>query len=131
MNKPQLKKVFPMLEIMSNLSDEEVQIMIPFLNHDVCLGILECIDHGICNTTIPEDVKNALKEKLIKHKKKLRYLINKDEFRTKDPLRRTQILEKKKRILLRLGGNCVSDVLGLAIPALGDYIRRKSKAKKE
>lgn len=116
-----MKKAFPMLQIMATLSDAEVKTMLPFLNHHVCEAILECCDHGICNETVPDEVRIALGEKYEKHKKKLRFLINKEEFGVEDPKQRKQILEKKKKTLAEVG-DCVGDFLSVAIPALRKYI---------
>ena len=115
-----------MLEILSALSDEELQIILPFLNHNVCLGILECVDHGMCNKTVPERVKEELRTKLVKHKKQFRYLINKEELRTSDRSACKEIIEKKKKVLASVA-DCLDDIFKVALPPLLEYIEKGGK----
>ncbi len=124
-----MKKVFPMLKILATLSVEELQIVLPFLSHDVCLALLECVDHGVCNKSIPVEVRNEMRDKLIKHKKKFRYLINRDEYAVDGIEERAHILERKKKTLVQVA-DCLEDIFKVAIPALTDYICESKPAAK-
>ena len=128
MNKSQMKKVFPMLEILSTLPSDELQLVLPFLNHSVCLGLLECVDHGVCNKSIPLEIRSELREKLIKHKKKFRYLVNKEEYRAENAAEREKVLEKKKKTLVHVA-DCLNDIFKVAIPALTEYVSERKKDK--
>lgn len=121
MNKHQMRKVFPLLQILSELSAPELKSVLPFLNHDVCLALLECVDHGVCNKSIPPDVRNELRQKLVKHKKKFRYLVNQEELRAVNLVERDKVLEKKKKTLVHVA-DCLEDIFKVAIPALSEYV---------
>ena len=116
-----MRKLYPMLEFLSELPASKLEIVLPHLKPAVSLGLLECVDHSVCNKSIPPDVRDELREKLIKHKNKFRYLVNKDEYATEDNSEREEILDKKMEILAQVA-DCLQDVFKVAIPALADYV---------
>ena len=121
MKRTKIKKLFPALKILACLSPTDSKALFPYLNHELCQGILECLENSMCNPTIPADVRKELVGKLRKHKRKFRFLNNKSEFFEQNPKDRKQILEKKKKTFSKVG-DCMSDVFDVAIPVLADYI---------
>jgi hypothetical protein len=122
MNKAQMKKLFPMLRLLATKLDaSDLQIALPWLKHEVCLGLLECIDHGVCNKSIPPEVRKELRERLVAHKKKFRYLVNKKELLAPSLTERDEILDKKTKTMVDVS-NCMEYIFKVAIPALGEYV---------
>ena len=126
MNRTKVRKAFPALRILACLTPEESKAIMPFLNHELCQSILECIENGMCNPTIPKEIQSDLATKLKKHKRSFRYLNNKEELLEQNPKRRNQILERKKRTLSKVS-DCIGDVFNVAIPILSDYLSCKRK----
>jgi hypothetical protein len=119
MNKKQIKPVYPLLKILSKLSDSERQVLLPYLNHGGCEGIYECIHNGLCNSSLPAAERKKLACRLLKDKSKYRFLI-----RSKDP-------EARRKKLIQVGGS-VGAILSTVLPLLSDFVGegKKKKAKK-
>jgi hypothetical protein len=110
MNKRSIRKVHPLLKIISKLSSEERQVLLHYLTHDACEGIYECVENGLTNPTLREDDKRVLHQSLIPQKSKFRKLMHE-----RDP-------EKKKRALLQVGAG-VGLILEKVVPLLEDYLK--------
>lgn len=121
MKRSKIKKVFPALKVIACLAPEDSRALFPYLNHELCRGILECLENSLCNTSIPLKVRQDLVTKLKKHKSKFRYLNNKEEFIEQDPKEIKQILERKKDTLSKVS-DCMAEVFDVAIPILAQGI---------
>jgi hypothetical protein len=133
MKPSRIKKVFPALKVIACLSPEDSRALFPYLNHELCHGILECLENSLCNTTIPVEVRQDLVKKLKKHKSKFRYLNNKAEYIKQDPKEVKQILERKKKTLSKVS-DCMAEVFDVAIPILAQGIscsKRKKQQREE
>lgn len=113
MNKRAIRKVHPLLQIISKLGAEERSVLLHFLNHDACEGLYQCVENGLTNPTLREDDKRELHAKLLPHKKKFRRLI-----KERDP-------EKKKRALLQVGDG-VGLILEKVVPLLSEYLSEQT-----
>ena len=98
MRRSKLKKLFPALKTIACLPSEDSKLLFPYLNHELCHAILECLENSMCNPTIPSDVRIDLVKKLQKHKNKFRYLNNKEEFFEPNVEQRKKIFERKKKV---------------------------------
>lgn len=111
MNKRTMKKVFPLLKMMSKMQPSERMGVIHFLSHDGCNGIYECIQNGLTNPTLAQEDKRLLQSTLTPQKRRLRKLLEE-----KDP-------EKKKRALIQVGDG-VGIILEKVVPLLEEYLSR-------
>ena len=109
MNKRAIKKVHPLLKIISKLGADERRVLLHYLTHDACEGIYECIQNGLTNPTLREEDKRLLHTSLLPQKNKFRKLI-----KERNP-------EKKKRALLQVGDG-VGLILETVVPLLGEYL---------
>jgi hypothetical protein len=114
MNKREMRKLYPLLKIVSKLPDDEKKILLHYLSHDGCRGIYECIQNGLTNPTLTSEDKNALQSQLFRHKNKFRKLL-----KEQDP-------EKKKRVLLQVGEG-VGLILDKVVPLLHDFLNKTQK----
>ncbi len=112
MNKRSMKKVFPLLRVLSKLSPKEREAVICHLMHSACDGIYACIENGLTNPTLKDADKRQLQTDLIPHKRTFRRLI-----KEKSP-------EKKKRHLLKVGDGA-GLILEKVVPLLQEYLEPK------
>jgi hypothetical protein len=111
LNKRTIRKVHPLLQIISKLGSEERQVLIHFLTHEACEGIYECVKNGLNNHTLRDEDKELMHQSLSPHKSKFRKLLHEH-----DPV-------KKKRTLLQLGEG-IGLILEKTVPLLGDYLQQ-------
>ena len=98
MNKRAIRKVHPLLKIISSLGAEERRVLLHYLTHDACEGIYECIE--------------TLRKSLSPQKNKFRMLLKEH-----DP-------HKKQRALVQVGDG-VGLILNKVVPLLGEYLGEK------
>lgn len=110
MNKKAMRKLFPLLKILSKLSPADKVTLLRYLNHDGCEGIYECIHNALTNPTLCEKDKKELRNNLTSKKNKYRNLLKEG-----DPA-------KKKQKLLQVGDG-VGLILEKAVPLLDDYLK--------
>ena len=90
MRRRALKKVFPLLRILSKLDEEDRRILLQYLTHDGCEGVYECVHNVLYNPNIPAEDRKQMHFQLNDHKEQLRFLASKK-----------QKAEEKKKVLLR------------------------------
>ena len=112
MNKRAIRKVHPLLKIISSLGAEERRVLLHYLTHDACEGIYECIENGLTNHTLGEEDKRSLRKSLSPQKNKFRMLLKEH-----DP-------HKKQRALVQVGDG-VGLILNKVVPLLGEYLGEK------
>lgn len=112
MNKREMRKLYPLLKVISKLGEPDRQVLLQYLTHDGCEGIYECIHNGLTNPTLREEDRRAMQESLNAQKRKFRKLL-----KEADPA-------KKKQALLQVGSG-VGLILGKVVPLLDDYLQSK------
>jgi hypothetical protein len=111
MNKSKLKKLFPLLKILRSLSEEDRNVVLPFLTHEGCEGLYDCVYNGLWNETLTD--RGDIQKRLGKNKHKFRRLL--DERVSS---------EKKKKTLQQVGGD-IGWLLEKVLPALAFHLSRK------
>jgi hypothetical protein len=111
MSKRAIRKVHPLLKIISRLGNDERQVLIHFLTHEACEGIYECIQNGLTNPTLKEEDKRELHNSLLPQKNKFRRLLKESH------------PEKKKRTLLQVGEGA-GLILEKVVPLLEEFLER-------
>jgi hypothetical protein len=112
MNKREMKKLYPLLKIMSKLPPDEKKVLLHYLSHDGCRGVYECVENGLTNPTLTREDKSAMHANLMRHKNKFRRLLKEE-----DP-------DKKKRVLLQVGEG-VGFILEKVVPLLEEFVNKK------
>ena len=118
MNKRVMRKMHPLLKIISKLKVEDRRVILHYLTHEGCEGIYECIGNALWNPTLRKTDQLFLQEKLTPQKFKLRNLMKET-----DPV-------KKKRALLQVGEGTTGLILNKVIPLLDDFLKQEEKKKK-
>jgi hypothetical protein len=77
MDKEEMRKAFPLLELLSRLCDKDRKIVLSYLNCEACFAIYECIHNGLWNKIIPVKQRKILQKTIGAHKAEFRYLNNK------------------------------------------------------
>ena len=111
MNKRAIRKLHPLLEIISRLENEERRVLIHFLTHEACEGIYECIQNGLTNPTLKEEDKRELHQNLLPQKNKFRKLLKESH------------PERKKQTLLQVGEGA-GLILRKVVPLLKEFLQR-------
>ena len=112
MNRKSLKKLHPLLKIISKLSNEEKQVLLRYLNHEGCRGIYECVHNGLTNPTLSPEDKDEMRNNLAAKKNWYRKLLKET-----DPVR-------KQQALLQVGEG-VGLILEKVVPLLDNYLSAK------
>jgi hypothetical protein len=115
MNKRKMKNLYPLLKIISKLTDEERRVLLQYLNHEGCEGIYECVDNALCNKSLPDEQRQDLASKLSEEKKLYRFIVDEN----KNSL-------KKQKKLVQVGGS-LGTVLQVVLPLLSQFIANKIK----
>ena len=109
-----MKKLYPLLKIVSRLPPDEKKVLMHYLSHDGCRGIYECIENGLTNPTLSTEDRNDMQSNLMRHKNKFRKLLKEN-----DPM-------KKKRVLLQVGEG-VGLILDKVVPLLEEFVNKDKK----
>ena len=113
MRRRELKKLYPLLKIISKLDDNEREILIHFLTHQGCSGLYHCVWNGLNNTSLPHACREKMCHELKEHKDDLRFLADKHG----DP--------KKKKEVLRKVVKPVSTVFSYVFPLMEKTLQLK------
>ena len=115
MNKRELKKVAPLLELLEKASAKDRITYLKYINTEGRDAIYNCIENGLCNVQLSDlDIKN-IRKAIGEHKNIYRYLINKEEIE-KD--------EKRHKKLIQVGGS-LGIIIGTVLPFLHQYLSEK------
>lgn len=112
MNKRDIRRLHPLLKVISKLGEPDRKVLLQYLSHDGCEGIYECIHNGLTNPTLREEDRRVMQQSLKTHKNKFRKLL-----KEQDPA-------KKKRALLQVGEG-VGLILEKVVPLLDEYLQTK------
>lgn len=110
-SRQRMRKLFPLLKILNSLDIEERTILLPYLTHEGCEGVYDCVYNGVMNPTLRAEDRQELHRVLIPHKRKLRRLLAEQ-----DPA-------KKKRALLQLGAGA-SLLIEKVFPVLNEFVSK-------
>ena len=108
-----LKKIFPLLNELSKLSEEKQLIIIPHLNETAFEALYECIHNALQNNKVSSKSRKILKKKLGAHKDKLRYIINNSG----------NAAAKKKKVIQM--GSGLGLILSAILPLLSQFLFKK------
>lgn len=113
MNKNKLRKLYPLLNVLSKLNDTDRQIIITYLNNEGCAGICTCIENALTNKTLSIQKREKLLNELSNDKRKFRSLLKEEGVEN----------GKKFKTLKKVGGK-VGVVLETVLPLLEKYIEK-------
>jgi hypothetical protein len=132
MRKDKLQRLYPLLRVISKLSDQDRQVLIRYLTHNGCEAIFECAHNTLRNQSIPEEERRNLQQHYMKKKKHFKRLFKPEpqlpETATKEEKLHAaeKFAERRKRTLVN-----VSDDLGLILKTSLPLIQRYLKANGE
>jgi hypothetical protein len=112
LNKRAIRKVHPLLKIISSLGKEEQQVLLHYLTHEGCDGVYECVENGLRNTTFNPEDRQMMQQSLLPQKNKFKRLL-----KEQDP-------QKKKRALMQVGEG-IGVILEKTVPLLGKYLQNE------
>lgn len=113
MKKSDLNTIYLLCKILKRLKPHEQQVILSYLNDRGLQVLYTCIHNGLYNPGVKS--RQKLRQKLMTHKKILRYL--------SDP-RNSNV--QKKRKLTQIGGS-LSLILGAVMPIVADLLMRQLK----
>jgi len=111
MHKKDLKKMYPLLELLSRLCDKDLEIVLEFLDGQGCAAIYECILNGLHNKSISKEERKKI-QKAIQHQEK--------EFKYLKKTKSDTI--KKQKELVKVGAS-TGLILQALIPLLTRHIK--------
>lgn len=109
--KRELKKVFPVLNVLSKLKEDDRKILLGYLNEESCTGIYDCVHNALHNKRLRN--RNDLRRRIQQHKNELRYIV-------KD----TRHSKEKQKKLVQSGGS-IGLILSAVLPLLAQYLFKR------
>jgi hypothetical protein len=113
-NRPALKKVYPLLKLLERMSSTDRITIIQHLDSAACDAVYMCVYNGLHNTAISPQQRDALVKELGGKKRALRALM-----RTMQHSKVTDALKKKR--LIQSGGG-LGLILGTVLPLLASFL---------
>lgn len=110
MHKGELKKMYPLIELLSRLCDKDRIIVLEYLNCEGCTAIYECILNGLHNKAISKQERKII-QKAVKHQE--------NEFTYLKKKRASPI--KKQKQLVKVGAS-TGIILQTLIPLLTQHL---------
>jgi hypothetical protein len=114
MKKHELKKVYPLLELLVSLPVNGRETLLTFLNEEGCGGIYECIHNALCNAHIPANNRRFICKKLKSEKAIYRYLLKKKT----NP-------KKRRKKLIQVGRGGLATLINSVLPMLAKHLFSK------
>lgn len=114
MKKSQLKKLLPLLTLLSKSKPEAVKDLLTHLNENACEGIYECVCNLLHNENIPFKKRSLVGKKLLNYKSQLRIIGNQSS------------RARKNKSLKQVGGS-LSLILATVLPLLVTYLYNQSR----
>lgn len=113
MRRRELKKVYPLLRVLSRLDASEKKILFRFLTSEGCTGVYECVYNGLYNATLPHECRTRLCCDVRKYKRELRLLAGNG----------TDMV--KKKVLLQKMYEPVHTIMTAVFPLLEDEMKKE------
>jgi hypothetical protein len=110
MNKRQLRKVYPLLKMLSQMSSSDRQTILPYLNDTVYAGLTSCVQNAILNPKVSAEHRTLLKSKLAPHKNIFRNLL------------KSNLTGKRKQKVVVQAGGSLGLILGAVLPLLAKLL---------
>jgi hypothetical protein len=114
MKKKELKRLYPLLELLVRLPVNDRETLLTFLNEEGCGGIYECIHNGLCNTEIPKNNRKAISKNLRSEKAIYRYL-----------LKNSVSPKRKRKKLIQVGRGGLGTLINSVLPMLSQHLFAK------
>ena len=113
MRRRTLQKLLPLLKVLNKLEEEDRRVLIPYLTHEGCSGIYECVDNILHNPNIPTEHRKQIHFELNGQRDNLRFLASKK-----------QPAEDKKKVLQRTNQS-IRSVFTYSLPMLEHDLNQK------
>lgn len=114
MNKKKLKKLLPIIQLITKLPQEQRAGLLEYLSDEAHEGLCECIYNGIANKSLLGQKKSQfLKEKVRKDQKALLTIL------------RPNISKKTRRRKMIQSGGSIALILATVLPMLAEYVVKK------
>ena len=110
MKRNELKKVYPLQQLLQKLNTTQQKIILQYLNEDGCDAIYECMHNALYNDKITIRCKKKLKTALQDKKHICRSLLN------------PKLSKKVKQNRLVQTGGSLSLILSTVLPLLGQFL---------
>jgi hypothetical protein len=111
MRKTQIARLYPMLQIMSRLGDEDRVKIIPFLNNHGCESIYECIHNGLRSKQVGSERRRAIRKTLKGEAELYRRILKTDHCPT-----------KRQKRLAQVSGRGLGLILESVLPLLAQHL---------
>lgn len=125
MRKDKLSRLYPILRVISKLSDSDRHVLIKHLSPQACEGIYECCHNSLRNKSLPDEEQKKIQQHYLPKKKQLRKL-----WQTQPPISESSSKEDKVRAAAKFAERRkrslvnVSDDLGLILKTSLPLIKR-------
>lgn len=110
MKKCDIKRVYPLLEVLSRLEESDRQIIVEFLNEAGCEGLTECVHNGLWSKAIDLDKRKLIKTNLKKDEASYRCILKEG------------CSKKRHKKLVEVGGGGLGLILKSVLPLLKDHL---------
>jgi hypothetical protein len=74
MHNEELKRIFPLIELLARVCDKDREIIISFLNEEGCDAMYECVHNGLYNKEIPYSERKCIYNAICKNEEEYVYL---------------------------------------------------------
>ena len=113
MRKRELKKVYPLLDVLARLNTNDRKTVIKFLNDQGYEAIYECIYNGLDNNDVSTTDRKFLRKGLLKDQNIYRQL-----------LLGSRVTKRKKKHIEQVGGS-LGLLLATVLPILSNFLSTK------
>jgi hypothetical protein len=111
MHKKDLKKLYPLIELLSRLCDKDLQIVLEYLNCEGCAAMYECILNGLHNKAISKQERKKIQTAIQHQETEFQYLKKK----------RSSPIKKQKQ-LVKVGAS-TGIILQSLLPLLKQHLQ--------
>lgn len=115
MRKREIKRLYPLLQIIEKLDEREKKTLFQHLTHEGCSILYECVHNALHNPTISHECRKKICCDVKDYKDELRFLAN------------TQVDKKEKKKLLSKLVKPVSTVFSYVFPILERDMKREKQ----
>lgn len=122
MNRQELTKLYPLLRILSKLTDVERQVIAHYLTYPACDGIYECVQTSLVNHTVPTEQRKQVQQHYRSKTADIRSLLaNPPKAGSKRASEKNKFDKRRKKAIVN-----VADDLGLifktSLPLIKKYV---------
>jgi hypothetical protein len=110
MKKCNMKRLYPLLEVLSRMGESDRQIVVEFLNEAGCEGLTECVHNGLWSKALDADKRKAIKTNLKKDAEHYRCILKEG------------CSKKRHKKLVQVGGDGLGLILNSVLPLLKEHL---------